>query len=183
MMSKHPLMASLLSAAILTGLTSLTQAETRAAKAHIHGHGIMQLAIEGNKLMIELELPGMDIVGFEHQAASAADKAAVNSAVKTLSDPGRIFALPEAAACTFLRTDVNTGAPHADDHKHAQDEPQHMEFHASYDLTCARPEALSSIDLNLFSDFSSLKEIDVLAITPGGPVSGEATPHNRKIKF
>ncbi len=37
---------------------------------HMHGHGKLDMALEGNRLEMELNSPGMDIVGFEHKAHS-----------------------------------------------------------------------------------------------------------------
>ena len=35
---------------------------------HVHGHGTLNIAIEDKRVSMELEVPGMDIVGFEHAA-------------------------------------------------------------------------------------------------------------------
>ena len=56
-----------------------------------HGHGTVNIAVEGTDLWIELEAPGADIVGFEHEASSEEDKAAVARAEKQLSDPLTLF--------------------------------------------------------------------------------------------
>ena len=51
-------------------LVSLTWVPLRAGDdvsqmdAHVHGHGILNIAVEGQVVEMELEAPGADIVGF-----------------------------------------------------------------------------------------------------------------------
>src|SRR6185369_1509759 len=42
--------------------------EHRELGVHEHGRGTLNIAIEGNKVTMELEAAGVDIVGFEHAA-------------------------------------------------------------------------------------------------------------------
>ena len=42
--------------------------ETRHHDAHVHGIGKLNVAFDGNNLIIELTSPAVNIVGFEHQA-------------------------------------------------------------------------------------------------------------------
>lgn len=182
----------LVSALALLMLAGSPQTEAREADAHVHGHGLISLVVEGQTLMIELEIPGMDIVGFEHEAKSKADQAAVKAAKVKLTKPGNIFALTEAAGCKTVDTKVSTGEEHeehehedkdkSDDHKDEHKE-NHMEFRASYHFTCSNPSALSSISLKLFSQFPSLEEIDVQAVTAKGQTKAEATKQNSVVQF
>ena len=50
-----------------------------------HEHGKANIAIEGDKLLIEVEAPGDDSAGFECMAKFAADNAKVKSAQTTLA--------------------------------------------------------------------------------------------------
>lgn len=59
----------------------------------------LKLAIEGRVLDINLISPGMDIVGFEYEASTVADKDAVETAIRTMLMPENIVTLPEAAEC------------------------------------------------------------------------------------
>ena len=60
---------------------------------------------------MELEVPGADIVGFEHAAKSRREKAAVEKAKTQLSAPLALFGLPASAACrvTQAEVEVETG--------------------------------------------------------------------------
>jgi hypothetical protein len=68
--------AALLACLSLMVTTVAYAADTkhREAGAHTHGHGKVNIAIEGKQLFIELEAPGADIVGFEHKAKTASER-------------------------------------------------------------------------------------------------------------
>lgn len=139
---------------------------SRELGAHEHGHGSLAMAVDNGQIGIELEAPGADIVGFEHPAESAEDRAAVDSAVAVLSNPLELFLLANAD-CEVIRAEVELvgehheehmhdddhghDEDHAEDDDHAEDEDHdedhahdesadesHTKFHASYLLTCAR---------------------------------------------
>lgn len=98
-------------------------AEKRELGAHEHGHGELNIAIEGQALAIELHVPGADIVGFEHAATSAEDKAKIEKAKGILSKPLDLFVLPEAAGCTLANAGVELdveGGDHDDHDDHAE---------------------------------------------------------------
>lgn len=59
--------------------------------AHVHGHGTLNIAVETTRVELELEAPGMDIVGFEHEAKTAEHKAAIEAAKAKLKDPLSFF--------------------------------------------------------------------------------------------
>ena len=115
-----------LSLPILTAGAAHTQ--TRALDAHQHGHGALNIAFEGASVAMELEVPGADIVGFEHPAESDADRALIDAAIAQLAKPLELFAMPAAAGCTVTAANVallgeDDHDEHGDDHKdeHADD--------------------------------------------------------------
>ncbi|MEC8576069.1 MAG: DUF2796 domain-containing protein, partial [Pseudomonadota bacterium] len=84
--------------ALLAAAPALAE-ESRQLGAHEHGVGLLNMAIDGDVLAIELNVPGADIVGFEHAATAEADRAAVERALAVLADPANLIALPAASAC------------------------------------------------------------------------------------
>ena len=110
-------------------------AETRELDAHEHGHGALNIAIEGDQIAIELEVPGFDIVGFEYVAETDADKATVEAALATLGDPMNLFTLPEGAGCAVAEVEVELHGEddhdeHGHDDDHAEGEEHHDDDHA-----------------------------------------------------
>lgn len=157
--------------------------ETRQLGAHEHGVGHLNIAFDGTQIAIELEAPGADIVGFEHAAESAEDRAAVEDAVARLARPLDLFIMPEAAACSVVQAnaELESEAAH-DEHAHddqAHDEHDHAakathsEFHAEYLLTCADPSAAASITFAYFDAFPNALELEVQVVTEQGATAFE----------
>ncbi len=115
--------------ATLIGISSLSAEEKRQLDAHEHGHGTLNVAIVGTTLEMELEVPGADIVGFESEARSAAQKKILASAIKDLRAPSNLFQLPTAAGCQLKKASVEIeGDSHEEEHgheKHAKKEHDH----------------------------------------------------------
>lgn len=178
--------------------------EARHADAHVHGVSHLQIAVEGARVEMELRAPGADIVGFEHAAASDADKAAQEKALVRLRAPAALFGL---AGCTAVEVKAHVGAEgrehdedahddHDDDHDddahhdeheaegHEEDEhdahedegeaASHSEFHGIYALDCDAP--VTAVSLAAFFDaFPNAEEVEVEAITDSGARAAEAT--------
>lgn len=109
---------------------SQAYAAERELDAHQHGHGNLNIAIEGSTLYIALETPGADIVGFEHPARSDDDKAAIEDAKGRLSDPIGLFGIPAEASCTLVDVSVEPvgyGLGMDDDHHDEHDHDDHDE--------------------------------------------------------
>lgn len=109
-------------------------AQTRELDSHQHGHGTLNIAIEGSALVMELEAPGADIVGFEHAAESAEDRAVVDAAIADLAKPLDLFVLPADAGCTVTAAAASLIGEddHHDEHGH-EDEDDHKDEHAHED--------------------------------------------------
>ena len=107
--------------------TGVLAEDKRNADAHQHGHGVLNVALEGDTLSIEMETPGADILGFEHTAEAAEDKATVEKARETLSDPVALFGLPGSAGCTQTEIEIEIGADETD---HADHDDDHHDEHA-----------------------------------------------------
>jgi hypothetical protein len=165
--------------------------------AHEHGVGRLNAVLDGQALELELDSPAMNLVGFEHAATSAADKAKVAAARKQLENPLALFNLPKAAGCVISTQELNSPlfgdkpeADHDDDddhdakdgaHEHHHD---HSEIHAHYQFTCATPTALSNLDLTqVFKTFPATQKIQVQLIGPSGQQGVEATPQAATLKF
>jgi hypothetical protein len=157
--------------------------ETRQLGAHVHGAGKLGIALERRTLEIELEAPGHDIVGFEHTARTAEQKQAVTQARATLSKPLSLIKLPDAAACKVTATKVRlvSGHDHGHSHSHGKgtkgkEAEQHSEFRAEYTFSCAKPDALTTIDLGeYFKAFQRAEALDVTLVGVKGAAKQKAT--------
>ena len=158
--------------------------EHRQLGAHVHGHGRLNIAIEDKTVSIELEAPGADIVGFEHEAATRAQSAAIEKAKATLASGLSLFTPASAAGCTQNASKVSIEAEHEHEHEHhaegakpdADDEAadhHHSEFHAEYAFECASPDRLTSMTFDYFKAFPNAQELDISLISPKGQSSYE----------
>jgi hypothetical protein len=157
--------------------------EHRQLGAHVHGHGRLNMAIEDKTVSIELEVPGADIVGFEHEATTPKQKAAIEKAKATLAKGLSLFAPPPSAKCVQKDAKVAVKTGHDDEHGDQTKEEKadtaeketehHSEFHAEYAFECASPSRLTSIVFNYFKAFPDAQELDITLISPKGQSSYE----------
>jgi hypothetical protein len=164
-------------------------AQHRHAGAHEHGRGTLNIAVEGGKLSMELEVPGDDIVGFEHAAKTQKQKAAVDKARTQLAAPLALFRLPDAAGCrvTAAKVELEAGeqAKEEKDKKgkaHAEDD-KHSQFRAEYALECASPGAIAAIEFPYFRAFGRARRLDVTLITAKGQSKFEVTRAKPRISL
>lgn len=176
---------------IAASLPAAAQAETRQLGTHLHGHGHLDVAAENDALSMELRVAGADIVGFEHLPASAAEQAAIDAALATLSDSSSLFTFPAAAACRqesaeaslVVLSDPAEDEPHGHSHSHAHAEDKvdggHAEFHSRYLFICDNPAAVDRIALSYFEAFTNAQELTVQLVADGasfGHVLTRAAP-------
>lgn len=176
--------------------------ETRQLDAHEHGAGVLTIAMEHGHIAMELEAPGTDIVGFEYEAKSDADRKAIDTAIADLALPYDFFRFPASAGCTVTKAHVDligdAEHEHAEEEKHADGEEHghdehaheeehaehhdeaavaesHTEFHAEYLLDCTDPGAVDRIAFPYFEKFPNALELDVSIISDKGAKSFEVS--------
>ena len=118
---------------IAGGLTvGISVASALAFEPHVHGQGQILLAQDKAQLAAEIRLPGMNVLGFEHEAQSDADKARLQSVLARLkTDDGLLKPSPEARCQRAhfeaeYSNEVYLGAPGQDmDMRPAEDEGEH----------------------------------------------------------
>ncbi|MGY9014399.1 MAG: DUF2796 domain-containing protein [Rhodospirillales bacterium] len=176
--------------------TVSSRAADRNPEAHEHGVGAMNIAIQGNEVEIELELPADNVVGFEHEARTAAEKKRVQNAAAKLKKAANVVVLPEGAACKLKETEIKSALlenhdeyGHKDNHddhgkseKH-DDGDEHSEFAIHYHFECAKTALISILDISLFKHFPSTYKLRVQYITPNGQGVVQATPKSARIKL
>ncbi len=174
--------------------------ERRQQDAHEHGHASMQVVLEGDELGINIEAPGMDIVGFERAPNGDAEKGRIQQAVNQLENVKAMFALPEMAMCSVTEAHAEHASlevdkdddhsDHKDEHKHSDHKDDHKDeasnhsaFDAHYAWRCEKPEALEYIDVRYFEAFPATAEIEALIVGPNGQSAQELTAESARIKF
>ena len=117
---------------VLAGLGVIVAATPLPASAqhaaHEHGVAWLSAALEGGELLLEFLTPLDNLVGFEHAPTTAAQHQALADAAARLREGGRLFVLPEAAACVQRTVEIEApwlsevegarGHDHDHDHEH-----------------------------------------------------------------
>ena len=166
---------------------------TRATALTKHGHGQLNLVVDGNQLMIELQAPAADLVGFEHTAKSDEEKAQYAKAVARLQQPDALFRFDPAAGCKLTQQELQAAKEdHDHDHDHDKtasdhdehhDEAGHADLGAMYTYNCATPAKLTGLEATLFAVYPSLEKLSVQGILPTGQTAGELTPSANKLSW
>lgn len=176
------------------GATAVSAETPRQADAHEHGVGALNIAIDGNSILMDFEAPGADIVGFEYTASTDEDKAAIEAGLMRFKSPLTLFELPAAAQCDVVDASAElVGEEHHDDHdEHGDDhdhgdhkdhdhddhddhgdhkdhgDAEHTEFHAEYTLECGDTSAVDQIEFGYFDVFENARQLDVQVVTGSG---------------
>lgn len=153
---------------------------------HEHGVGTLNVALDGQTLELDLDGPAINLLGFEHIATTDADKAKVNSARTQLENPLALFSLPKAAECAVeaqeLESPLFEAAP--EEAAATQTEHHHNDIEAHYAFTCAKPEALKTLDLTqFFKTFPGTHKIKAQLIGDSGQKGSELTPKSPSLTF
>lgn len=128
--------------------------------AHVHGLVEMSLVAEANIVEINIESPLMNLVGFEYQAQTEAEKEEVQNMIEIFKAPEKWLRFIDTANCQLTQQLVDYGEEAHHEHKHEKEETLHSELQASYQFTCA-VNRLSSLEVLLQNHFPAIESIEL----------------------
>ena len=162
--------------------------------AHEHGIARLGLAVDGNRLTVDLELPAESVFGFERAPRSAEERATAAEALDRLRTGGaRLIAFPDGATCAVDSAEVEVPAgfeddhagedqqPHEHDHSQEDEQPQedagdgHADVHLLASLTCSR-EPLGTASLRFADLLLDVVQVDLTVFTAAGEAAGRVAP-------
>lgn len=181
--------------------------EFRQHGAHVHGVGQLDVVIDGDHLLMDLVMPGADVVGFEHAAATPEEEQANAVALEQLQAADQLFLLPAAADCRLdiaearvarMEDDHHDHGHHDDDHEHGHGhddhhdneghhhddhahDDDHSEFHVEYVFHCDAPERLDHIEVRVFAVFPDNETLQARVAGPGGQTATELNAGNTRL--
>ncbi|MEZ9600174.1 DUF2796 domain-containing protein, partial [Vibrio sp. 10N.286.46.A8] len=121
--------------AVVIGMTVSTNVlaneEFRSHEAHVHGKVEVNIAQDGQELLVEVTAPGADVVGFEHAPETAEQKKVFEQAIAQLNKPDELFGFKNASCTLKFKSVTNTLEGDHDDHE-GHDHAEHAE-HAEHD--------------------------------------------------
>ena len=186
-----------------------SEGEFREHEVHEHGHGTLDIVLEGEELVVELRVPALNVVGFEHPPRDDAEREAVRRALVPFSDAGAVLELTAEAECEVEEAeavissmgreehadhDAHDGegheheedAHHGDEHEeHASESvtEAHSELRAAYHFHCRAPARLARIEVRVFEHLLDAEEIDVRLVTPAAQLAMELHPGAAVVEF
>jgi len=167
--------------------------EVRSAESHIHGGAAMAIVSEKNRITIEFESPLYNLLGFEYEPRSEAEKDLAEKVEAALSKPQNLISFNKDAKCSFLDSKPEVELfDHDDDHHEDEEDDEHhdddhhedhddesSENHAdvilNYELTCKAIDKLKTVRVEFFNEFSNFTELELIYLGPSKQLSAELT--------
>ena len=134
-------------------------AQAQQQHAHVHGQIKLDVAIDGPTVVIDMESPLDNIVGFERAPKTDAEKKAVEEAIAQLRAADKLFAIDPAANCKLGPVDLRSGALGLGN-PDPNEPPGHADLDATFSFNCTNAAAAKFIDVNLFNAFKGTRQID-----------------------
>ncbi|HWM70386.1 MAG TPA: DUF2796 domain-containing protein [Steroidobacteraceae bacterium] len=142
--------------------------------AHEHGKVTLNVAIDESTLVVELDAPAINVVGFEHAPRTKTERAATQQATQYIQTGRGLLGFPPAADCHFLRTELTE--PHWETPEAEASEAtvahngseEHADYEARFTYHCGHPAALAWLEPWLLAKLLNLTEARVNLITPTG---------------
>lgn len=183
----------------LVAALALAGAHATAASthAHVHGNAALQVALDGDKLTLELTSPLDSLVGFEHAPRTEKQQAAVRSMADKLHRPDTLFVPTAEAKCGRATVTLSSpvippqllaGGPAAKPvpaapAPAAKGKSEHAELVAEIVMVCEQPARLTGIDVKLFEAFPPMKRIDARAAVRNKQAAARLTPRATRLSF
>ena len=150
---------------------------------HEHGKVTINAALDGNQLVIELDSPAVNVVGFEHEPRNDDERAAVSAAAKLLGNGRGLFTLPKEARCQFEKTDLKAPQWEASEEESGQHDghEHHADYEAHFTYRCWSPEHFTWLEPSLLDKLRNVTEARLNIATPRGQQSEVATSGHARI--
>lgn len=147
-----------------------------AASVHEHGKGELDVVVDGDRLVLALDIPLDALTGFERAPRTDKEKSAWRAMEAALGDPAALFQPTPEAGCALaekkLSLPFGAGADGHDGHADAA---------AEYVFRCAKPAALKGFATTVFQRFPRLYRLDVKRSGPRGQGAGRLAPRQPAI--
>lgn len=199
----------LLSGVLVLGLMcgAMASEPPRQHGAHAHGHASGTLALDDNRLDLALDIPGANLVGFEHPPRSEEHKAALARMITEL-ERGHWLVADARGGCEIARITVDTpGFGHTHDHDHdhdhdhnrdhkrhdpdrhvhydhdAHDHHEHAEFRVAAVLECQSPGQLRWLELGLLDAHPGNEQMTIDVLTDSLATRVRLVPGRQRIEL
>jgi hypothetical protein len=151
---------------------ALAAGETRSAGRHEHGSTALGIAVEGESLVIEMDGPAANFVGFERKPATDQEKHELARVLNVLRDGTALFLTPAGAQCRLQSAAVSPPEYGADGH---------ADLEAFWEFRCGSPAALTWVEAKVFAAFPGTERLSASVVTAAGQKSVVLTPGTTRV--
>jgi hypothetical protein len=168
---------------VLVGMSMLFSAATSHAQGKPHEHGALKVdvAIDGGRLSIDVEMPLDNLVGFERAPRTETERKSAADALDRMRAGASLFKPNPEAQCAPAGTRVD--APILEEGARAMPPSGHADLDATYTYQCARPAQLAALDIAIFDAFKRVKRIEVQVAGPQGQSRVVLRPPARRVQL
>lgn len=175
---------------LLSGILTYA-APAPAHEAHVHGLAQMNLVVDGPTVELELSTPLANVISFEHEPETDAQKSEVRDMAAQMRKADSLFVLSPEAQCELKDVSLSSealgagilssaGAAHSED---ADDHDGHGDLDMDVTFICRHPENLNSVRVDMFRIFPNLHNLEVQMVTPKGQGAAALTPESPVIRW
>jgi Protein of unknown function (DUF2796) len=147
-----------------------------------HGRVTINVALDKKQLVIELESPAVNVIGFEHEPRTGAERAVVREVSSWFKSGRALFGLPSPARCSFRQADLSTPQWEQDGDEAEAPGAHHADYIVRFTYQCEAAEKLSWLEPWLVDKLRSVVRVRVNIAAPSGQRS-ETVPsgHTRVV--
>lgn len=147
--------------------------------AHVHGVASLTVAVDATQVEIVFDSPVANLTGFEHEPATPAETASWNKLQQWLQQ-GLWLQWPQAAQCQLKQADLTQPWGRGDD---AATVHHHADLTVTLSYSCQQPEALTDVQLLLFSAAADLQQMNVQWVRDMQQGAARLTPAQPKLRL
>jgi hypothetical protein len=174
--------------AALTGNSPIVVAHELGA--HVHGVATLQIAVDEKTMTLEFSGPLDNLLGFEHVARTAKQKAAVLKMAADLNKPEQFFIPTAEAQCTLQSVKLESLVlePKAAQDKKEKTQPHeeergHADIDGEFVFACKQIGKLHDLEVKLFDAYPNLHQLKVEVATLKKQSSAMLTTEQRRASW
>ena len=137
------------------------------APAHEHGVARLDVGVEATRVVLFLDTPLDNLLGFEHAPRTEAERQKADAAVASLRDAAALFRIDPAAGCTLAKVELRSGALGLGKVDAAAKEG-HGDLEGQIEFQCTAGSKASFVEVRLWDAFAGFKRLDLQVATPRG---------------
>ena len=164
--------------------------ETNNLGVHVHGLASIRLAIEKNNVVMELQSPSINFLGFERQPKKKSEIDHINR-VESMLESAQIYKFI-GSNCNLIKSNFELQTvsshklpteSHGHDHETDDVENSHREIMVYHQFICGNTKTLKALDVFLFDEFPQVEKINAEWVSESKQGKTSLTRKNFKINL